>query len=120
MTMLVSTPLRDLAAWSDTLSRMEIPVLPETAAELAVLNADQDSADAQGIAAIVMRDPLMSVKLYRHLASLRRRIQLTDQTKDLVQLAFNFFNSFPTVIPNGLLGFLDLLQIGDRHRRHAC
>ena len=103
MTMLVSTPLRDLAAWSDALSRMEIPVLPETAAELAVLNADQDSADAQGIAAIVMRDPLMSVKLYRHLASLRRRTQLTDVeslTGSILMLGLSpFFRAFGAVQP---------------------
>ena len=103
MTMLVSTPLRDLAAWSDMFSRMEIPVLPETATELALLNADQDSADAQGIAAIVMRDPLMSVKLYRHLASLRRRTQLTDVeslTGSILMLGLSpFFRAFGALRP---------------------
>jgi len=103
MTMLVSTPLRDLAAWSDMLSRVEIPVLPETATELAVLDADQDSADAQGIAAIVMRDPLMSVKLYRHLASLRRRTQLTDVeslTGSILMLGLSpFFRAFGALRP---------------------
>jgi len=103
MTMLVSTPLRDLVAWSDMLSRVEIPVLPETASELAVLAADQDSADAQGIAAIVMRDPLMSVKLYRHLASLRRRTQLTDVeslTGNILMLGLSpFFRAFGALQP---------------------
>ena len=103
MTMLVSTPLRDLASWSDMLSKVEIPVLPETAAELAVLNADQDSADAQGRAAIVRRDPLMSVKLYRHLANLRRRTQLTDVeslTGSILMLGLSpFFRAFGVVQP---------------------
>ncbi len=98
MIMLVSTPLRDLTSWSETLSRVDIPVLPETATELGALNADQDSADAQGIAAIVMRDPLMSVKLYRHLASLRRRTQLTDVeslTGSILMLGLSpFFRTF--------------------------
>lgn len=103
MTMLVSTPLRDLTSWSDALSRVDIPVLPETATELGALNADQDSADAQGIAAIVMRDPLMSVKLYRHLASLRRRTQLTDVeslTGSILMLGLSpFFRAFGTLQP---------------------
>ena len=103
MTMLVSTPLRDLTSWSDALSRVDIPVLPETATELGAFNADQDSADAQGIAAIVMRDPLMSVKLYRHLASLRRRTQLTDVeslTGSILMLGLSpFFRAFGTLQP---------------------
>ena len=74
----LNAPLRDLAAWSAHLSRVEIPVLPETVAALAALAADEEHADAQGIADIVMRDPLMCVKLYRHLATLRRGSQLTD------------------------------------------
>lgn len=101
--MLVSTPLRDLISWSETLSRVDIPVLPETATELGLLNADQDSADAQGIAAIVMRDPLMSVKLYRHLASLRRPTQLTDVeslTGSILMLGLSpFFRSFGALQP---------------------
>jgi HD-like signal output (HDOD) protein len=72
------TPLRDLAAWSAHLSQVEIPVLPETVTALAALAADEENADAQGIADVVMRDPLMCVKLYRHLATLRRGSQLTD------------------------------------------
>jgi HD-like signal output (HDOD) protein len=74
----LTLPLRDLAAWSDHLSRIEIPVLPETVTGLAALAADEERADAQGIAEVVMRDPLMCVKLYRHMAQLRRGSQLTD------------------------------------------
>ena len=75
---LLNAPLRDLAAWSDHLSRVRIPVLPETVAALSALAAVEENVDAQGIADIVMRDPLMCVKLYRHIASLRRGSQLTD------------------------------------------
>ena len=74
----LTTPLRDLTAWADHLSRVEIPVLPETVAALAALAAEEDHVDAQGIADVVMRDPLMCVKLYRRVAALRRGSQLTD------------------------------------------
>jgi HD-like signal output (HDOD) protein len=70
--------LRNLDAWVDHFSRIEIPVLPETAAALAALAEDEDRADAQGIARIVLADPLMCVKVYRLLASLRRGTQVTD------------------------------------------
>lgn len=103
MTPLVSTPLRDLPTWAGFLSQVEIPVLPETALALAALAGDQERTAAQGVAAIVMRDPLMSVKLYRHLASLRRRTQLTDVeslTGSVVMLGLTpFFNAFGALRP---------------------
>ena len=99
----LAAPLRDLAAWSEHLSRIEIPVLPETAAALAALAANEDAVDAQGIADAVMRDPLMCVKLYRHLASLRRGTQHTDVeslTGCIVMLGIPpFFRAFAQVRP---------------------
>lgn len=68
----------DLRAWADHLSAIEIPVLAATAEAIAALAADQDRASAQGIAEIVLRDPLMCVKVYRHMASIRRGSQVTD------------------------------------------
>ena len=103
MTDLISTPLPDLPAWAGFLSHVEIPVLPETALALAELAGDQERTDAQGVAAIVMRDPLMSVKLYRHLATLRRRSQLTDVeslTGSVLMLGLTpFFNTFGALRP---------------------
>lgn len=70
--------LRNLDAWVDHFSRIEIPVLPETAAALAALAEDEDNVDAQRIAHVVLADPLMCVKVYRLVASLRRGSQVTD------------------------------------------
>ena len=129
MTPLISTPLSDLPAWAGFLSQVDIPVLPETALALATLAGDQESVDAQGVAAIVMRDPLMSVKLYRHLATLRRRSQLTDVeslTGSVLMLGLTpFFKTFgalrPVAAPAGDTGdwHRGLMAVLERSRRAA-
>jgi HD-like signal output (HDOD) protein len=106
MTRLPATPPRNLRDWADYLSRIEIPVLPDTAAALAALADDEENTDAQAVATLVMRDPMMCVKLYRHLASLRRGSQLTDVesvTGCLVMIGippfFRRFASLETIAP---------------------
>ncbi|MBL8383554.1 MAG: HDOD domain-containing protein [Burkholderiales bacterium] len=74
----LQSPLRDQAAWVEYLAQVEIPVLPRTASAIASLAAQEDTIDAQSIAAVVVRDPLMCVKLFRHLAELRRGRQVSD------------------------------------------
>ena len=97
-TKLLTEPLRDIPAWADYLSRIEIPVLPETIEALARLAGDEDNVDAQAISEVVMRDPLMTVKVYRHVAALRRRSQITDVesiTGSLLMLGVSpFFRQF--------------------------
>ena len=76
--MALATALRDLPSWLDYLSRIEIPVLPATVTRLGELALLEDDVDAHSIADVVARDPMMSAKLYRHIASLRRESQATD------------------------------------------
>lgn len=99
------SPLRDKAAWVEYLARVDIPVLPRTATSLASLAAQEETIDAQSIAAVVVRDPLMCVKLFRHLAELRRGRQVSDVesvTGCVVMMGIPpFFRAFAdlTVVP---------------------
>lgn len=74
----LATALRDLPSWLDYLCRVEVPVLPATVTRLGELALLEDDVDAHSIADVVARDPMMSAKLYRHIASLRRDSQATD------------------------------------------
>ncbi len=76
--MSLATPFRDLPAWADYLSRVEIPVLPRTAVHLAELAQREDEVDANAIADVISVDPMMSVKVYRQVAMLRGKSQRTD------------------------------------------
>src|SRR5262249_54854391 len=54
--------IRGLPAWIAFLSRVDIPVLRQTARELARAREDPRAVDARRIARIVVRDPMMTAK----------------------------------------------------------
>lgn len=104
--MSLATPFRDLPAWADYLSRVEIPVLPMTALQMAELAVREDEVDAHAIADVIGVDPMMSVKVYRHVALLRRKSQATDVetlTGCVVMLGVPpFFRAFNRLVPVAL------------------
>jgi len=74
--------IRGLPAWVSFLSRVDIPVMRQTARELARAREDPRALDARRIARIVVRDPMMTAKLLRHLTQQRRR----GRAGELVQI----------------------------------
>lgn len=58
---------RSLEGWVAFLSQAEIPVLKQTARDLATLHEDAENISARGVTAIIARDPMMTVKLLRYL-----------------------------------------------------
>ncbi len=58
---------RELSEWVGFLTTAEIPVLKQTARNLAILQQDEQHLSARGIAHAVKHDPLMTVKLLRYL-----------------------------------------------------
>lgn len=130
--MSLATPFRDLPAWADYLSRVEIPVLPMTAVQLADLALREEEVDAHAIADVISIDPMMSVKVYRHVALLRRKSQATDVetlTGCVVMLGVPpFFRAFnhlaPVALPDvepeqPLLGLSSVLSRARRAREFA-
>lgn len=73
--------MRDTEAlkdWVARLSRSELPVLKQTARDLAALCADDNKLTAHSIAEVIARDPIMTVKLLRYLQQHKHRTQTTE------------------------------------------
>jgi len=58
---------RSLEDWVAFLSQAEIPVLKQTARDLTALHEDAENISARSVAKAIARDPMMTVKLLRHL-----------------------------------------------------
>jgi HD-like signal output (HDOD) protein len=78
---------------------VEIPVLRQTARELARLHQTPNRVDARSVAQVLLRDPLMVAKLLRHFEQQRRKGRSTDvlQVEQvLMMLGLEpFFNTVP-------------------------
>lgn len=65
-------PLRDVNAWVNYFRNAEIPVLSYTAQRIDEMAADEDSADVNVLADTINDDPLMTLRLLRHVSNLRK------------------------------------------------
>jgi len=75
---MLQQPQRKLSEWVNFLTTAEIPVLKQTARNLAALEQDEQHLSARSIAHIVKYDPLMTVKLLRHLQQHKHSYQEHD------------------------------------------
>lgn len=73
---------RKLTEWTRFLGEVEIPVLHKTANDLAVLKEQEPSPSARNVARIIRHDPLMTVKLLRHLQQHKHK----RQQQEIVQV----------------------------------
>jgi HD-like signal output (HDOD) protein len=64
--------------WVAMFAQADFPVLKQTARDLAALRADDDRMSAQSVAAVIARDPIMTVKLLRYLQQHKHKIQTTE------------------------------------------
>ena len=128
----IQTPLRDAAAWVAMFDRLDIPVLATTADAIEEWRANEDAVDAHLLAESLDSDPLMTLKLLRHVAVLRRGRDQSDAetaTEALVMLGITpFFRAFgpqPTVEallacrPEALAGLRQVLRRSHRAARFA-
>ncbi len=67
-----------LEYWLDQLGKAELPVLKQTARDLAVLQQDEDKMTVAAVAAVITRDPMMTVRLLRFLQGHKHRAQTTE------------------------------------------
>lgn len=117
--------LPDLPAWTAWLLAAPIPVLADTAEQLEGYRANEDAVDAHLLAEMVAADPLMSLKLMAHVASVRSSRSTSDPetaTAALVLLGISpFFRAFgpQTTIEQYLRGDAQALQGLDRVLRRA-
>lgn len=126
---MLETPLESADAYVTLLSNQVIPVLRQTVRQLEALRDEQDSINGKRIAAVVLGDPLMTMKLLAHLQVNRGRSQNHDITtidRAIMMMGiapfFNTFAAMPTLEdrltshPKALLG---VLQVIGRARRAA-
>lgn len=100
----ISTPLRDLTAWTRRFQQVEIPVLAATAFALEELRAREDDVDAAQLSALIESDPLLTIKFMAHVATKRRHAESTETETVISALVmtgispfFTHFGPQPTV-----------------------
>lgn len=71
-------PLRDLRAWVRLLVRAEVPILASTAQAIEALRAREDDIGPADLSPVLRADPLMTVKFFAHVATLRRHDDATE------------------------------------------
>jgi HD-like signal output (HDOD) protein len=123
----------DVEGWARWFRQCDIPVLATTAAALEELREIEDDVDARRIAAVVGRDPLMTLKVLIHASTQGASRRLTDAetvVEALVLMGITpFFRAFgpqPTVEqhladrPQALAGLHQVLRRADRAARFAA
>ena len=88
-----------LTDWIARFGRAEIPVLKHSARELERLRAENGLLNARAVAAVVTDDPLMTVKLLRHMQlhkGVHQRHELVDAKQALLMMGLEtFFRDLP-------------------------
>ncbi len=88
-----------LTDWIARFGRAEIPVLKHSARELQRLRAENGLLNARAVAAVVTDDPLMTVKLLRHMQlhkGVHQRHELVDAKQALLMMGLEtFFRDLP-------------------------
>lgn len=127
---MLERPLHSLSAWIEHFRDREIPVLATSSEALEQLRANEDDVDAHLIGETFANDPLMTLKVLRHAASLGRERRSTDAetiTAAVVLMGITpFFNTFgpqaaveQLLDPEALEGFEAVLRRTERAARFA-
>jgi HD-like signal output (HDOD) protein len=77
---MLTQPLPSLASWVNYLSQADIPVLKRTARELARLRENEENVTGRQLAATILHDPLMTLRVLAYIEAHRRRSQTADIT----------------------------------------
>jgi HDOD domain len=103
---------KDLKYWVTHLSNADIPVLKHTARDLASVYQYPDKLSARGVAEIIARDPMMTVKLLRYLQQHKHRSQVTEVVQvEQVLLMMGVDAFFKNIPPQPLAEELLLNQL---------
>lgn len=126
------TPFDSLDAYVNCFSQQPIPVLRRTVQQLAVLQEDEDRIGGKQLAAVVLSDPLMTLKLLSYLEQHRRAAQNHDITtidRAVMMIGispfFRIFADMPTLesqladVPKALVGALRVIARARRATHYA-
>ncbi len=128
----MASSLHSIESWARLLTEQEIPVLRQTVRALAEAGTRAERINGREVADIVMRDPLMALRVLRFSARHRGRRQLQDISTvehALMMLGVEpFFHHFARLDaiedalkpqPQALLGLLQVIRRGQRAARYA-
>ncbi len=118
-----------LNAWVSYLDQTPLPVLNRVVTELALLQEKEDDLNGRELAAVILHDPIMTVKVLRYLESHRGRNQVTDITtidRAIMMMGttpfFRQFSDQPTIeetladFPQAMEGMMQVMS----RARHAA
>lgn len=127
---MLESPFSDIEAWSLFYGNAELPVLRHTLQQLDQIRERANTANTRTLAAVILRDPLLTLRVLNYIELHRASRQLTDITtieRALMMIGvepfFREFHSLPLVEdrlkdhPRALLG---LLKVIARARRAAA
>lgn len=129
----IQTPPADIAGWLTAFEARDIPVFESTVLAIADAREHEDFIDAHSLAELLTDDPLMTLKLLRHVGNLRRgRQQGSDVetvTAALVMIGIPpFFRAFADQVsvqtrlqhsPEALQGLLAVRRRAHRAARFS-
>ena len=129
---MIETPLADVDAWVNHFSAHELPVLRHTRQQLDEAAARMGAVSGREIAGIVLRDPLLAVRVLRYIQPLTGRRLHHDVATIAgsimmlgVEPFFRHFEWLPTLedrlksAPQALLGAVQVIQRAQRAARYA-
>ena len=123
MTPTLDQPLHDLEAWVSFLSDAQLPILRQTARRLEEARQNIDRISGRDIAAIVLQDPLLAIRVLAYIQPFRGkhlRSDITTIANAVMMLGiepfFAHFDAPPTIEamlknePQALLGVLQVIR----------
>lgn len=129
---MLTEPLQDLDAWVIFFSNEEMPILRQTARRLEEARNNIDRVSGRDIAAIVLQDPLMAVRVLAYIQSFsgkHLRSDITTIGNAVMMLGIEpFFRKFDTPLtieamlksePQALLGVLQVIRRVQRASKYA-
>lgn len=130
MTLMIDYPFPGAEPWVEHFKEVELPVLRHTLQQLEELRASAETINTRQLASIVTHDPLMTLRVFRHMQEHRSSRQLAEITtieRALVMLGTeNFYDScrdLPIIehqlkaYPKAMLGLLKVIA-RSRHAAH--
>lgn len=118
----VDAPFPDLRGWVDFYCQADLPVLRHTANEIERLRANAENVNGRALSAVILHDPLMTLRVLAFIEKNRGKRQNADITtieRALMMIGigpfFNAFQNMPLVEdrlkghPKALLGLLKVI-----------
>lgn len=130
---MIDHPLPDRDAWVLLFSNNSLPVLRATKRRLTEMRNDLDNVDARELAQLILRDPIMTVRVLAYIQPFRGRSLQNDITTiaGAVMMSgllpfFRRFDNLPTIEetlkgydPHALLGVLHVIRRAQRAADYA-